>query len=217
MFADSMSDFLSEIDDAIVQKKETLTCHEIYETQERFKEVIGAFSSSKANFTGFTEMLIYRFLHHHRELIPSSLHAGKPYDGKRMMATNPMKIKTQQPDITMEQNEQIHYLISIKSNHDSSKADADDVISDTVLSLWEGTVKEKESIPVSLQVINRIKNLYGKQGNFRALTIYYKTPSEKNKKMLEMICSIYPWYDFLVLKDNNVSFYEELKNKLYRK
>lgn len=95
----------------------------------------------------------------------SLIHAGKPYAGKRMKASKPAEIKKQHPDITIEENGTICYLISIKANHDSSLAEADDVKSETVLSLCNGELKVRQSIPVSLQDINRIENLYG--GSFR--------------------------------------------------
>ncbi|WNB93413.1 hypothetical protein [Bacillus sp. NEB1478] len=202
MFTDTFASFIQEIDETIVSKKDTLTCHEIFETQERIKGLLGEFAQSKANFTGFTEMLVYRFLYHH--CVPSGavIHAGKRYDGKRMQAKNSSKVKTQSPDITIETAGKIQYLFSIKANPGGAKAELDDVNSPIVKKLL-GAIDINDTIPVSVQDINRIENLYEKQGDFRALTIYYSTPSVENERMLNKIQIEFPWYNYLVLNNNH--------------
>ncbi|HDV8367945.1 TPA: hypothetical protein RKT19_003280 [Bacillus cereus] len=55
-----LDSFLSQLDSYIAQSNGKITCQEIFQIQSEITERISKYTKSKANFTGFSEMLIYQ-------------------------------------------------------------------------------------------------------------------------------------------------------------
>lgn len=60
-----------------------------------------------------------------------------------------------------------------------------DIKSEIVQPLFDKSFGENDPILLALQDINRIENLYEKQGKFKVLTIYYNTPSKSQSLILK--------------------------------
>lgn len=226
--------FLSQLDSYIAQTNGKITCQEIFEIQSKITERISRYSMSKANFTGFSEMLIYQSISHYfiNEIKNGNIkiEAGKQYLGKRNLFkkvngayAETKEPKAQHPDITIEKDNKILLLLSIKKQTGNIDIKPEDLYSKTVneLLIRDKDWKEKidklnlgDKIPLPIQDINRIENLYEKCGYFKAITIYYNKPTKDNIKWLIRIKEKYPWYDYISLQDKEEPFIELLNEKV---
>lgn len=191
--------FLMEIETTFASHP-NITAHELYEMKESIADELKMFSRSKANFSGFSELLIMRFLAVHRG---KDLFVGKRYAGKRISAKKPGEQKTQCPDITIEAGGTIQFLYSVKTGGGKVKADSDDVKSAYVEHLLQRKPKASESIPLLIQDANRVENLHGVCGLFKAQTILFQRPTEENMECIPAISKASPWHTFLILENNH--------------
>jgi hypothetical protein len=217
-----LDSFLIQLDTYIAQTKGKMTCQEIFQIQNEITERISRYSKSKANFTGFSEMLIYQSISHFfkKEIKNGEIkiEAGKQYLGKRSLLKKVKGVyvetkepKSQHPDLTIEKDNKILHLLSIKKQIGNIDSKPEDIHSNTVkeMLLISKDWKEKvynlnlgDKIPLPVQDINRIENLYEKCGYFKAVTIYYNKPTKDNFEWLNRIKERYPWYDYISLQDN---------------
>lgn len=228
-----LDSFLIQLDSYIAQTNDKITCQEIFQIQSEITERISRYSKSKSNFTGFSEMLIYQSISYYflNEIKNGEIkiEAGKKYLGKRSLFKKVKRIyveteepKPQYPDITIEKDKKIFLLLSIKKQIGYIDSKPEDIYSSTVKELLLRDIKWKEKvgnlnigdkIPLPIQDINRIENLYEKCGYFKAVTIYYNKPTKDNIEWLNRIKEKYLWYDYISLQDDGEKSFIDLLDK----
>jgi hypothetical protein len=203
-----------EMDTYIRTNLDSITCKEIFQIKEDFYKIVETLSGSTANLTGITELLVFRFLYHALGLtekvenksvhgINNTLFIGKRYKGRNG--------KIQEPDIVIEQNNAIHYLISIKNIMSTVNPTNNEKES----SLVEELVKINGVCTTAIQDIFRIHNIrHGENSNFRSITVVYSEVPNRHQKAINLIHDKFNWHRFLILENNNNLLLEELNEKL---
>lgn len=201
--------------DAYIQKNlHSITCNEIFEIKKDFYNIVELQCGSTANFTGITELLVFRFMFHALEMTGQvqnksvqngniSLKIGNRYVGKNG--------KYQEPDIVIEQDGVINFLLSIKNLHSNVAPTSNEKESALVQEL----IKKNGACTNSIQDIFRIDNIrYGQNRNFKSLTVAFSKPTISHKRAIELVHQKFDWHRFLILENNNNTFLNELNDKL---
>ncbi|MYL44499.1 hypothetical protein GLV94_02475 [Virgibacillus halodenitrificans] len=203
-----------EMDSHLKENLKMMTCHELFEIKNDFYNNIESLCGSTANFTGITELLIFRFIYHSLGMKNpvinktvqqknNSINIGKRYVGKNN--------KYQEPDIVIEENGAIKYLFSIKNQLNTTTPNNNEKISPLVqdLLLHSGTYT------TSIQDIYRIENIrHGIHTHFKSLTIVFSKVQQKHEITNNLIHKRFKWHNFLILENNLNPFLKELKDKL---
>ncbi|MEW4286193.1 hypothetical protein [Priestia koreensis] len=209
-----LSQAFKDMDKYIKENLDTITCHDIFEIKSDFYTEIESLCGNTANFTGLTELLIFRFMYHALGMTEDVQNKLVQQDNMKLLIGNRYigkNGKYQEPDIVVEKNEVIKYLLSIKN----------------ILSTVSPTKNEKESILIkelikqngvctnSIQDIFRIDNIrHNRNNNFNSITIVFSKIPQRHKRAIEIIHNKFEWHRFLILENNNNSFLTELKKKL---
>lgn len=203
-----------EMDNYIKNHIHTITCHEIFEVKNDFYKIIESLCGSTANLTGITELLIFRFMYHALNLQDpienKSVQQGNIclYIGNRYIGKNG---KLQEPDIVIEKNDEIKYLLSIKNRLNTISPTNNEKISPLVqeLTLQNGVYT------TSIQDIFRVENIrHGIHSNFNSITIVFSKVPQRHEKSNNLIEQKFDWHRFLILEENYNSFLTELSSKL---
>ncbi|MEG3529147.1 hypothetical protein V4483_15585 [Bacillus paranthracis] len=216
--------FISELDISLLEQYNKATCENIRSNYiyltDNFKKTFG----SKSNFSGFTELLIFKVIEGwlKNDNLNLKVAAGGTLAGKRTYFDKKgnEKIKTQQSDIKIMDGDVIKSYISVKAITipQKVKVDAGDMNSEIVTKYFEQPLNEKTEIPLVLQDFNRIENVrHSKHSNFNAVTIFYSKPNESNIDYLRKIKKDFNWYNYIFLNEKeyeNKLFIEVLKEKL---
>lgn len=208
------SNAFQEMDNYIQKNLHSITCNEIFEIKKDFYNIVELQCGSTANLTGITELLVFRFMFHALEMTgqiqnksvqngSSSLKIGNRYIG--------MNGKYQEPDIVIEQDGIIKFLLSIKNLLSTIAPTSNEKESTLVQEL----IKKNGVCTNSIQDIFRIDNIrYGQNSNFKSLTIVFSKPPLRHKRAIELIHQKFDWHRFLILENNNNTFLNELNDKL---
>lgn len=203
-----------EMDNHLKTHIHTITCHEIFEIKNDFYKIVEALCGSTANLTGITELLIFRFMYHALKMQgpieDKSVQQGniRLYIGNRYLGKNG---KFQEPDIVIEQNNKIRYLLSIKNQLSTITPNNNEKASTLVKEL----LSQNGVYTTSIQDIYRIENIrHGIHGHFNSLTVIFSKVPQRHQKAIDLIHQRFDWHNSLVLENNSNVFLAELNNKI---
>lgn len=224
MIKNSVDNFIYQLDKELITQFDKATCKDIRNSYvyltDKFKEYFG----NKSNFSGFTELLIHKILE--GWLLSNDIHlkvtSGGTLNGKRTYFDKKgnVKNKTQQSDIKLMNGNIIKYYISIKAIKipQMVNVDSGDLNSNIVTDYFNELLNKDTEIPLVLQDFNRIENVrHSEHENFKALTIFFSKPNDKNINLLNKIKNDYSWYDYICLNDidyQNRVFIDVINGKL---
>ncbi|MFC0476778.1 hypothetical protein ACFFHF_16370 [Robertmurraya beringensis] len=204
----------TELDSYLKQNLNTVTCDELFKLKKDFYGMFDSLSNNTANLTGFTELIIFRYLYHAfnmtGEVINRTVHNGDTSIsiGKRFNGKNG---KYQEPDIVVEQDGRIEYLFSIKNILSTVAPTENEKRSKLVQQL----IKTNGVCTVAIQDIFRIDNIrHDKHEDFKSITVVFSEIAPRHQRAVELIRGQFEWHRFLVLENNHKPFVKELEDIL---
>ncbi len=191
--------FLDDIDKYIKENLDSLTCRDIHDIYFGLFDALKEYRGNSAGFTGFSELLIFRFLYHmlgefKMESLPSHTACFVKDEITIRQAIPSPLIDSIKPDILIEKNKQIVGEAEIK------------------IYLVNGTKTIKSTVA-------RLKKIQAKNPHeFKGLMIiFHCNPQKSNKKLHDEIKTLEQnnhWLKILILGNSKDSLKHVLKTSL---
>ncbi len=192
-----VTNFLKDLDKYLEDHFKQLKCRDIGKIYSTLYDDLKHYRGTSTGFDGLTEFIIFRFLIHQLggnfEEIPKTRLTSEFSRGNLLLRQGrPIDKKRldHSPDITLFKNENLVAVIEIKAH-----------------------IKDERTYNEAMEIITEIKNV---KNDIRALLIIFSPANITSKcwqKMHDQRAS-YPWFDWVVLEEDEGLLYEIVEKSL---